>query len=201
MTTLFLDFASHRKMMALVQSDETQGIVYIDDHTKEDELLPTLDTLLAQSTLTLGDLCRIAVVTGPGGFMSLRVGLAIANTLGWSLSIPVGGIHLSAVWEARIEKNQEVLWLHSTKKDAIFMRGLGALKAEVPETVMVSPTLLAQDIRESAEYIGELLPEHAKILPVAFAEKYRSLEDALPDIVDSIRYSTPPVLAWYGRGL
>lgn len=40
---------------------------------------------------TPGVLTRIEVETGPGSFTGLRVGVAVANALGFSLNIPVNG--------------------------------------------------------------------------------------------------------------
>ena len=38
------------------------------------------------------DLRGIMVVVGPGGFTSLRIGIATANAMAWSLNIPILGI-------------------------------------------------------------------------------------------------------------
>jgi len=55
-------------------------------------LLPTIDALLKDSKLSLGDIAQIKVHTGPGSYTGLRVGVAIANALGKLLGIPVNGV-------------------------------------------------------------------------------------------------------------
>lgn len=59
---------------------------------KSQKLLTTIDKLLSDSGKNLDDLTEIEVNRGPGSFTGLRVGLSVANALGWSLGIPVNGI-------------------------------------------------------------------------------------------------------------
>jgi tRNA threonylcarbamoyladenosine biosynthesis protein TsaB len=57
------------------------------------ELSATLHTriseLLAKQGKTIQDLRGIAAFQGPGSFTGLRIGLTVANTLAYSLSIPI----------------------------------------------------------------------------------------------------------------
>ena len=54
-------------------------------------LLPLIDKLVRSQKLTFKDLKRIEVNTGPGSFTGIKVGVAVANALGFSLNIPVNG--------------------------------------------------------------------------------------------------------------
>lgn len=54
-------------------------------------LLPLIKKLLAKEKLDFKDLKKIEVETGPGSFTGLRVGVSVANALGFSLGIPVNG--------------------------------------------------------------------------------------------------------------
>ena len=58
-------------------------------------LLPFIDEVLEKEGLTLKDITQIKVNTGPGSFTGLRVGVSVANTLGWSLKVPVNGKNVS----------------------------------------------------------------------------------------------------------
>ncbi len=59
---------------------------------QSEKLLSAISSLLAQKKITAKELKGIAVVSGPGGFTSLRIGIVCANTLAFALSIPVVGI-------------------------------------------------------------------------------------------------------------
>lgn len=61
---------------------------------KSQKLLPFIDEVLAKKKKSLQDLTEIEVNTGPGSFTGLRVGVAVANALGWALKIPVNGQRL-----------------------------------------------------------------------------------------------------------
>lgn len=59
-------------------------------------LLPFIVELLEKEEKKLEDIKEIAVNTGPGSFTGLRVGVSVANALGWALGIPVNGKNLRA---------------------------------------------------------------------------------------------------------
>jgi len=55
------------------------------------EVLKNIQKLLKKRRKHLKDIEAIAVNQGPGSFTGTRVGITIANTLGWALKIPVLG--------------------------------------------------------------------------------------------------------------
>jgi len=61
--------------------------------TQSKELLPEIDKLMRENKIKLADIDAIAVNHGPGSYTGLRVGISIANTLGWSLDKPVVGVN------------------------------------------------------------------------------------------------------------
>ena len=54
-------------------------------------LLPLIEKILKEEKLEYKDLKGIEVETGPGSFTGLRVGVSVANALGFSLGILVNG--------------------------------------------------------------------------------------------------------------
>lgn len=55
------------------------------------DLLLSIEGILKKQKLTSKDLKAILVNQGPGSFTGTRVGVTVANTLAWSLNIPVYG--------------------------------------------------------------------------------------------------------------
>src|SRR3990167_3869635 len=54
-------------------------------------LLPMIVKILKKNELNLKDLTAVEVNCGPGSFTGTRVGVSVANALGFSLDIPVNG--------------------------------------------------------------------------------------------------------------
>lgn len=197
MQTLFLDFGSHEKTIALVHDGKTTSIRTLHERPLEATLLPLIKTVVEEGGGTLESLQRIATISGPGGFMSLRTGISIANALAWSLRIPVGGVLLPDLWRARLQKPTDILWLHSTKKDLLFVKSLGEKTATFSDISTVAPETLPKMIT----YVGELIPEHATALQATLAPDLYDVKDVLPTVLESISYADAPLLPWYGRGI
>lgn len=54
-------------------------------------LLPAILKILKTNKKSLKDITEIKVNLGPGSFTGTRVGVAVANALGFALNIPVNG--------------------------------------------------------------------------------------------------------------
>ena len=54
-------------------------------------LLPMIAKILKKNKITFGNLTSIEVNPGPGSFTGTRVGVSVANALGFALNIPVNG--------------------------------------------------------------------------------------------------------------
>ncbi|MFC1622615.1 tRNA (adenosine(37)-N6)-threonylcarbamoyltransferase complex dimerization subunit type 1 TsaB [Patescibacteria group bacterium] len=62
------------------------------EYQQSEKLLNEIDKIFAGTGLDLPDIKGILAVKGPGSFTALRIGIATANTLAWSLNIPILGI-------------------------------------------------------------------------------------------------------------
>ncbi len=56
------------------------------------DVLKQIDIILQINKISLTKIKAIIVYCGPGSLTSVRVGICIANTLAWTLNIPVFGI-------------------------------------------------------------------------------------------------------------
>lgn len=80
-------------------SDSEKITVGLDDkrfetearQDKSQKLLPFIDEMLKKEGKKVKDISEIEINTGPGSFTGLRVGVSVANTLGWVLGVPVNG--------------------------------------------------------------------------------------------------------------
>lgn len=87
---LYLDSTNNNLVILILFKDKkifkivkrfkkTLGIIFLKE----------IENLLHQTKTKPQTLTAITVVTGPGSFSSLRVGVVVANTLAWLLKIPI----------------------------------------------------------------------------------------------------------------
>ncbi len=79
--------------VGVMESGVARGLIYINDGSPGSEiLLATIDQLLLTLKVDKNRLEGICVTLGPGAFTSLRISLAVAESLGLGLNIPVYGV-------------------------------------------------------------------------------------------------------------
>ena len=103
MIILYIDTAKREKIEVGVEID---GKIYKKTATdiRSDEILPLIENILKKHNISLQDLSLIKVNTGPGSFTGIRVGVSIANALGFSLKIPVNGKKVGELTEPLYNK-------------------------------------------------------------------------------------------------
>lgn len=88
--------------LAIDTSDREKIVLKIDEGVYEEtakvgssqKLLVFISDVFEKNGLRLEDIKEIEVNTGPGSFTGLRVGVSVAQALGWSLSVKVNGKNL-----------------------------------------------------------------------------------------------------------
>jgi len=92
-TILFIDTASNEEISVGLRIREKKFVSKRKvDKMKAQVVLPMIEQLLKKHKMSLEQIDAVEVNTGPGSFTGLRVGIAIANTLGFSLKIPINGM-------------------------------------------------------------------------------------------------------------
>ncbi|NMA60408.1 MAG: tRNA (adenosine(37)-N6)-threonylcarbamoyltransferase complex dimerization subunit type 1 TsaB [Firmicutes bacterium] len=92
MYVLGIDTSTLTGGVALLKQGELVGESVLNIRTTHSErLLPALEILLEQANITPQELDGIAVVTGPGSFTGIRIGVATAKGLAYALDHPLVG--------------------------------------------------------------------------------------------------------------
>jgi len=88
---LFIDTADLQNLtVALIE----KGQILIQKtisakYQQVEKLLPTIDQILKKTKISIKKIQGIVVVSGPGPFTAIRIGIATANALAFSLNVPV----------------------------------------------------------------------------------------------------------------
>ncbi|AKM82504.1 TPA: tRNA (adenosine(37)-N6)-threonylcarbamoyltransferase complex dimerization subunit type 1 TsaB [Candidatus Berkelbacteria bacterium] len=105
-------------LIGVTASSET-----IKTEKQSENLLPALNKFLSKNNIQLADLKAVLVNIGSGSYTGVRIGVTVANTLGWSLDLPVFGYNLTNLNEnialankAPQKFNQPVLPTYLDKK-------------------------------------------------------------------------------------
>lgn len=91
---LALDTATRHPTLALIGpgNDVIDQRQWPSEHRHGEQLLQRLDELLAAVAAKPADLDGVIVGIGPGSFTGLRIGLAMAKTVAYSLKVPIVGV-------------------------------------------------------------------------------------------------------------
>lgn len=89
---LGIDTSDNRKTTVWISSGKKVLAKRLEENTWSSQIvLPLIDRILKEKEITWQEVSEISVHQGPGSYTGLRVGVAIANVLGWIWGIPVNG--------------------------------------------------------------------------------------------------------------
>lgn len=85
---LYIDTSDSEKIV--VKFDDLE---FVEDAKieKAQKLLSVIEKLLKKKKAKVDNVTSIEINSGPGSYTGLRVGVSVANALGWLLDIPVNG--------------------------------------------------------------------------------------------------------------
>lgn len=88
---LYIDTAKQHLVSVKLVTKSGELIKQNEQKFGSQVLLNLIQESLKEAKIELSDIEEVIVATGPGSFTGLRVGVAVANALGYSLNIPVNG--------------------------------------------------------------------------------------------------------------
>ncbi len=91
MLCLAIDTSTKTGGAAVVDGDRILGeyVLDLERKTHSERVIPAIDSVLKGIGITVNDLGAIAIAYGPGSFTGLRIGLATAKALAFSLDLPL----------------------------------------------------------------------------------------------------------------
>lgn len=123
MLILAIDTATKIGSVALYE-DKTGIIGEINLYVKVNHsnvIMKAVDSLFDLSGYTIKDVDKIAVTTGPGSFTGIRIGVAIAKGLAYSLKKPIIGINeLDVLAETVEEREGLIVPLIDARKERVY---------------------------------------------------------------------------------
>lgn len=110
---------------------------------QSEALAPMIYEILREAGAVVRDMDLLAVTTGPGAFTGVRIGLAMARSLGMSAALPVLGVStMEAVAHGVSEAERAGAWVvvvMDTKRDDVYVQVFDPLLAPASPPEIISP--------------------------------------------------------------
>ncbi|QIC07341.1 tRNA (adenosine(37)-N6)-threonylcarbamoyltransferase complex dimerization subunit type 1 TsaB [Brevibacillus sp. 7WMA2] len=140
-----------------------------------------ISTLLDELNIDPAELTGIAVAKGPGSYTGVRIGVATAKSMAWSLGIPVIGISsLEAVGMNALSFTGGIVPLFDARRGQVYTglyrsKDCQTLDALLPERIILLTDwldLLQQETSgEPLLFLGEDLDKHRDVISDVLGEK------------------------------
>jgi len=136
----------------------TSSATYMHAAAKKEEqhshaLLPLLQNLLHETSLSWGDLSSFAIGQGPGSFTGLRISAATLAGINASLQRPVWGISSLGITSMQIDTDDEIWVIEDARAGEVF-RGIYQQGRAVHADDCVALTSLPSFSEGSRNYIS-----------------------------------------------
>jgi len=93
MNILAIDTSNQTMGVAILKENQISGEIVTNIKKNHSvRLMPAIDKLMNEISLTPEELNKIVVAKGPGSYTGVRIGLTTAKTMAWALNIPVVGV-------------------------------------------------------------------------------------------------------------
>lgn len=152
---LAIDTSSPRCATALMTDDLFIKRISDAERQSAQRVLPMIAELLEEAGIKLSELSAIAVMSGPGSFTGLRIGIGVTQGLSMALSIPVialSSLAVTAVAAIREASCQQVLVCETARNGEVYFAAylkskrlgvelIGSEQLSNPESIQLSYTL------------------------------------------------------------
>jgi tRNA threonylcarbamoyladenosine biosynthesis protein TsaB len=144
---LALDTATEKGSLALMEGGRLLGERSLESQGAYlTRLLPGIEALLRDTGKRRADLGAVAVSVGPGNFTGLRIGVATAKTLAWSLGCPLVPVPTMEALAAQLPRQaQSIGVVMDAKRNEVFW-GLFRCPQDLPKVVAAPVRLPAADL-------------------------------------------------------
>ena len=154
-----------------------------------ERLVPMIEAVMAEASLAYGDLDRLAVTLGPGGFTGVRIGLATARGLALASGRPLVGVSnflvLAATASAEVPPEGILAVAIDAKREDLYLQAFAPDLRQRTDPLSVRPEELADVLPQGRlVLVGDGVEQAAPYLEAA---QRRFTRSAAPGVVDAAR--------------
>jgi tRNA threonylcarbamoyl adenosine modification protein YeaZ/ribosomal-protein-alanine acetyltransferase len=157
MKILSLDTAMAACSAAVVDTDQALPLAEAFQRMERghaEALAPMVAEVLRAAGLTLAEIDRIAVTTGPGTFTGVRIGLSFARGLGLARGIPVIGIDSLSAIAANEDAGSPLLVVADARNGEVYAACFDSERRMIAEPHITTPAAAANSMLPGTLVIG-----------------------------------------------
>ncbi len=174
MKLLLINTCGAEGVVALVEAGSVVAEVWLPGRGASEGLVPAIRSLFQRLGWTVGDLAGVGVVTGPGSFTGVRVGLSVAKGL-----CEAGGVRLVAMSRLALvadalEGPERMALLDAGREEyyvGVYEAGLEPVESLRTEAEVRNRIGLATAVLTCEARVVESLGERVRLVPEPGAEQ------------------------------
>ncbi len=157
MKILAMDTSSINATICILDENKIIGEYTVsNDRAHSQIIMPMLNDLLNNCSMTIKDIDVFAVVIGPGSFTGLRIGMAAMKTLAQSLSKPIiGASSLDEIAESFYATNKIVCPILDARRNEVYNSMYLNGEKIVPERVVDLDEIFIELANKEAIFAGD----------------------------------------------
>lgn len=178
------------------------GIAYecaaVNKLTHSTNLMPMVETAFASTGLTVQDMDRIAVVTGPGSFTGVRIGVSTAKGLAHGAGKPCVAVDALEAMAAGVGEFSGIICpIQDARAGQVYGAAFAASEGR-PERLMEDIPLKVEEFAEAIQTIGDRFLFLGDGMPVQKAKLQALLGDAAVFAQPQQAFLRPAAVAYLG---
>ena len=195
---LMVDTSSFTGSVALVERDRVLGEVLLNVRaTHSERLMTTVDQLLGDAGVAIGEIAAFGAVLGPGSFTGLRIGVATVKALALAGKRPLVGVtSLEALaMNAPYCRLPVCALIDARKKEvysALYDCQEGSTPRELRSPAVMPPEKLVASLEGDILFIGDGVTVYRHFI----LHQMRQEAHFLPASLNDVRASQAASLAW-----
>ncbi|MFO7982931.1 MAG: tRNA (adenosine(37)-N6)-threonylcarbamoyltransferase complex dimerization subunit type 1 TsaB [Desulfuromonadales bacterium] len=195
---LMIDTSSFTGSVALVERNRVLGEVLLNVRaTHSERLMITVDQLLRDAGVSVGDIAAFGAVLGPGSFTGLRIGVATVKALALAVDRPLVGVTSleTLAMNAPFCSLPVCALIDARKKEvyaAMYDCRNGSTPRELRPPVVMPPEELIASLEGDLLFIGDGVQVYRHFI----LHQMRQGAHFLPASLNDVRASQAASLAW-----
>lgn len=185
MIILAMDTANQPVSVAILKDQEVLGEMTVNiKQTHSQTLLPMIDLLLKQVKLTIKQIDRFVVASGPGSYTGLRIAVTTAKSLAWTLEKELVGISsLKALAAGCNTQSELIVPLFDARRQNVFAGAyswhLGTLQNQIADQhILLSELITRLNVqKQPILFVGQISDDLKTIIQTQMTQEYRFADE------------------------